>query len=46
MDGWEEVPEEEGTWITIYTYKDENEGHLDLLPGDEVVPIKQTEVNL
>ena len=48
MAGWTDVPAEAGvSWITVSSYaygENEIEGHLPLLPGDAVVPTKQTEV--
>ena len=48
MVDWTDIQEEEGvSWITVSSYavgKDSAEGHLSILPGDEVIPSKQTEV--
>eukprot|EP00092_Neocalanus_flemingeri_P017839 GFUD01019303.1.p1 GENE.GFUD01019303.1~~GFUD01019303.1.p1 ORF type:complete len:1705 (+),score=380.42 GFUD01019303.1:51-5165(+) len=47
MAGWTEVQQEEGvSWITVCSYGDKKapeEGHLAIVPGDVVIPHKQTE---
>ena len=48
MESWPEVSEEENvSWIAAFSFQgDENSGYLNLLPGCEIIPLKQTEVNI